>query len=504
MFLISLILLSSCSSDKHNNNYQENYVYTTTTSMKGDFNTEEYNIIEENPIQDVLSSPLSTFSIDVDTASYANVRRFLNEGSIPPKGAIRTEEMINYFTYDYPSPEDKPLAMYTEVAPCPWNDKRNLAMITIQGEKIDTTNFPQSNLVFLIDVSGSMSDSNKLPLVKSSLRLLVNHLREDDLISIVVYAGSSRVVLEPTRGNEKDTINQAIDSLQAGGSTAGGSGIQLAYEQANKYFAEGGNNRVILTTDGDFNVGVSSDSELEELIEEKRDDGIFLSVLGFGTGNYKDSRMELLADKGNGNYAYIDSFMEAKKVLVEQMSSTLLTIAKDVKIQIEFNPAVIKGYRLIGYENRILDDSDFQDDKKDAGDIGAGFTVTAFYELIMTDSNEEIDSIDDLKYQERQFTNFDDVMTIKLRYKEPTEDISQLMEEVIKVTDIVDNPSQNFLFASSVAEFSLLLRDSEYKGNANFDQIIQRATLSKGEDEKGYRSEFIRLVGLAKSLINRE
>ncbi len=493
--IICFILLTSCSrkSDSYINGYYSP-IYNEI------FNTEEYESIEENPIQDTLTSPLSTFSIDVDTASYSNVRRILNEGRIPTKGAIRTEEMVNYFTYDYPSPEEGPLEVYTEVANCPWNPLRDLAMITIQGEKLDPSVFPPSNLVFLIDVSGSMSASNKLPLVKSSLKLLVNHLRDDDYISIVVYSGSAGVVLEPTRGDQKEEIELAIDNLSAGGTTAGGAGIQLAYQQAKEYFIEGGNNRVILATDGDFNIGIRSDSELVELIKEKRDEGIFLSVLGFGTGNYKDSKMEKLADNGNGNYAYIDTFNEANKVLVEQMASTLLTIAKDVKIQIEFNPATVKGYRLIGYENRVLENEDFNDDEKDAGELGAGFTVTAFYELIPADSTEEIPEIDDLKYQEREFTNFLDLMTVKLRYKEPDSDTSQLLEKVIKVTDITDNPTENFLFASAVAEFSLLLRDSPYKGNADYDQIISRATIAKGEDREGYRSEFIQLVELAKNL----
>lgn len=462
---------------------------------------EEYNTNVENSIKDVLTSPLSTFSIDVDTASYSNMRRYISGGSLPPKDSIRTEELINYFSYDYAQPENEvPLNAITEVSLCPWNDSRNLAMIAIQGVKPDPENLPPNNLVFLIDVSGSMGVPNKLPLVKAALKLLVNNLREEDRISIVVYASNTGVVLEPTTGDNKDIINQAIDELEAGGSTAGEAGIQLAYNLAQEHFMEEGNNRVILTTDGDFNVGISSEGELESLIEEKREQDIFLSVLGFGIGNYKDNKMEILADKGNGNYAYIDTLLEAKKVLIDQMGSTLYTIAKDVKIQVEFNPANVKGYRLIGYENRVLNNEDFNDDTKDAGEIGAGFTVTAFYELIPTDSDEEIPGVDDLKYQEREFTNLDELMTVKLRYKEPTGDESQLIETIIKVEDITETPSENYLFASSVAEFGLLLQNSVYKGNANFEQVILRATNAKGEDETGYRAEFIRLVGLAKDL----
>jgi len=495
LLVMGLFILTSCSINQKESDY-----HSTIPIYYDDENSEEYKEIEENPFEDVLRTPTSTFSIDVDTASYSNVRRILNQGNLPGKGAIRTEEMVNYFTYDYPSPDIGPLAIYTEVAPCPWNSQRNLAMITIQGVKIDTSDFPPSNLVFLIDVSGSMSAVNKLPLVKSSLKLLVNQLREVDLISIVVYASTTGVILEPTRGDQKEEIITAIDGLQAGGATAGGAGIQLAYSTAKEYFIEGGNNRVILASDGDFNVGASSEEALEQLIEANRNDGIFFTVLGFGMGNYKDSKMETLADKGNGNYAYIDTLMEAKKVLIEQMGATLLTIAKDVKIQITFNPAIVKGYRLVGYENRILNNEDFEDDETDAGDIGAGFTVTAFYELVPTSSDEVVEGIDNSAYLEEEFTDFDTLMTLGLRYKKPIDDVSELIEKEILVTDITSDPSQNFLFASSVAEFSLLLRDSLYKGDANFEQIISRAALSKGEDEEGYRAEFIRLVELAKEL----
>lgn len=498
IFLLTIFLLSSCKKE-----YKTDEFYNSNPNQFLDegFSNEEYRNVEENPIKDVITSPLSTFSIDVDTASYSNMRRYLKDGLLPPKGAIRTEELVNYFTYEYPDPvEGYPLSIITEVAPCPWNDKRNLAMVVIQGIKISTEEMPETNLVFLLDVSGSMNYENKLPLVKQAMKLLVNNLRKEDKISIVVYAGAAGVVLEPTSGENKDEIIQAIDRLEAGGSTAGGAGIQLAYSLAKENFIEGGNNRVILATDGDFNVGVSSESELVSLIEEKRNDDIYLSVLGFGTGNYKDAKMETLADKGNGNYAYIDTLMEAKKVLIEQMGSTLLTIAKDVKIQIEFNPTNIKGYRLIGYENRLLNNEDFNDDNKDAGEIGAGFTVTAFYEIIPTSSDEVIPGVDDLKYQQRESTNVEDLFTFKLRYKEPTQDESKLIEKVVKVIDITNNPSDNFTFASSVVEFSLLLRNSQYQGNASFEHVLNNANLAKGVDIAGYRTEFISLVQTAKEL----
>ncbi|MDF2698593.1 MAG: hypothetical protein K0Q49_149 [Haloplasmataceae bacterium] len=485
------IILSACKANQVGNEDFYNYYYSE--------NTEEYAELDDNPIREVLTSPLSTFSIDVDTASYSNMRRRINDGYLPQKGAVRTEELINYFNYDYPEPvTDDPFNVITEVAVAPWNEKRLLAKIALQAKNIEFENLPANNLVLLLDVSGSMNES--LELVKASLRLLVNNLREEDTISIVVYSGAAGVVLEPTTGSNKEKIIRTLDSLQAGGSTAGEKGINLAYKLAEDNFKENGNNRIILATDGDFNVGVSSNSDLENLIEEKRNDNIFLSVLGFGTGNIKDNKMETLADKGNGNYSYIDSLMEAKKVLVEEMGSTLLTIAKDVKIQVEFNPATVKGYRLIGYENRILNNEDFNDDTKDAGEFGVGHTVTAFYELIPTDSDEVIDNIDDLKYQEQTFTDFDDFMTIKLRYKEPVSEQSKLLEHIVKVNDKTTEPSINFLFASSVAEFALLLRNSPYKGNANYDHVIMQAKASLGDDEYGYRNEFVRLVELAKEI----
>lgn len=469
--------------------------------IEGEFNTEEYERVEENAYKLSLQNPLSTFSIDVDTASYSNIRRFLMDGEMPPKDAVRIEEMINYFTYDYPKPEgDKPLEIVNEIVRCPWNKKHNLAMIALKGKDIDSEKRPPSNLVFLIDVSGSMNQPNKLPLLKSSFKMLANQLNEEDRISIVVYAGAAGVVLDSAEGSNKDTIIDAIENLYAGGSTAGGEGIKLAYKIAKENFIEGGNNRIILATDGDFNVGPSSNGELSRLIENNRDEGVFLSVLGFGTGNLKDSKAELLADKGNGNYSYIDNILEAKKVLVDEIGSTLYTIAKDVKFQIEFNPNKVKAYRLVGYENRLLNDEDFDDDKKDAGEIGSGHTVTAFYELIPSDSDEEVPGVDKLKYQDTQVKNSSDLMYIKLRYKEPDEEVSKLIEFPVTEKQISKEASEDFNFASAVAEFGMLLRDSEFKGDSSYDYVIEQAQKSKGDDIDGYRAEFIKMVKLAKAL----
>ena len=463
------------------------------------FNTEAYSRIVENGFKSALQNPLSTFSIDVDRASYANVRRFLNDGMLPPPDAVRIEEMVNYFQYDYPQPEgEDPFSVSVEVAPCPWNNAHQLALIGLQGLKMETQNLPPNNLVFLLDVSGSMESADKLPLLKSAMRLLVDNLRPEDRVSIVVYAGAAGLVLEPT--SEKAKILEAINRLNAGGSTAGGAGIELAYKIAAKHFMKEGNNRVILATDGDFNVGVSSDGALTRLIEEKRKTGIFLSVLGFGTGNYKDSKMEQLADKGNGNYAYIDDILEAKKVLVTEMGGTLVTIAKDVKIQIEFNPAFIKSYRLIGYENRMLANEDFEDDKKDAGELGAGHTVTALYELIPRALNEGISDEGGLKYQTTHLIPNSELMTVKLRYKRPDGDTSKLIEKSVKASEISPKTSQNLRFASAVTEFALLLRHSEYKGDANYNSVLEHARNAKGTDAEGYRAEFIRLVEKAQLL----
>ncbi|MCK5215208.1 MAG: von Willebrand factor type A domain-containing protein [Candidatus Omnitrophica bacterium] len=469
---------------------------------EGDFNTEAYDRIYENGFKVVLDNPLSTFSIDVDTASYSNVRRFLNQGQLPPEDAVRIEEMVNYFVYDYPQPRGRdPFSINTEIAACPWNQNHQLALIGLQGKQLAANEIAPSNLVFLIDVSGSMNDRNKLPLLKSAFRMFVNQLHANERVSIVTYAGSAGLVLDSTRGANKGAIFSAIDRLHAGGSTAGGQGIQLAYDVAQRNFIPNGNNRVILATDGDFNVGMSSDADMVRLIEEKRNAGIFLSVLGFGTGNYKDAKMEKIADKGNGNYYYIDSENEARKVLVHELGSLLFTIAKDVKLQIEFNPSQVKAYRLIGYENRVMAKEDFNNDTKDAGELGAGHTVTALYEIVPAGSPEQYGDIDALKYQKQVVRRSNDFMTVKLRYKQPKGHRSQLISETIDRRDIrTRNVSENFNFATSVAEFGLLLRDSQFKGNANYDNVLNRARYSRGRDSWGYRTEFINLVEKAKSL----
>ncbi len=464
---------------------------------------EKYAKIEENPFLETSRAPLSTFSIDVDTASYANVRRYLNDGQLPPKDAVRIEELINYFEYDYPQPiGDVPFSVNTEVATCAWNAKHKIVSIGLQGKKVSLDNVPPTNLVFLLDVSGSMNDPRKLPLLKDALRILVNQLTAKDRVAIVVYAGGSGLVL-PSTGNRGEILN-ALNNLEAGGSTDGGQGIRLAYKVALDNFIQGGNNRVILATDGDFNVGLTNDDELIKLIEDKRRSGIFLSVLGFGTGNTNDSMMEKLADKGNGNYAYIDSQEEARKALGEQVAGTLYTIAKDVKIQIEFNPAKVAGYRLIGYENRLLADKDFNDDKKDAGEIGAGHSVTALYEIIPVGQKVENEGVDELRYAKTEPTETrfnDELLTVKLRYKEPDENESKLLTQGLSDTGkSIENASDNLRFASSVAEFGLLLRNSRYKGNSSYKNIINLAENSLGNDLKSYRSDFINLVAKAKHL----
>ncbi|MHC5852692.1 vWA domain-containing protein [Nostoc sp.] len=476
------------------------------------FNTENYNRIEDNPFHRVENDPLSTFSIDVDTASYSNVRRFITQGELPPKDAVRIEELINYFTYNYPQPKgNRPFSVTTEVTAAPWNPQHKLVQVGLQGKRLESETLPPSNLVFLIDVSGSMDDPNKLPLVQQSLKLLVNKLRPEDRVSLVVYAGNAGLVLPATPGSQKSKILAAIDRLEAGGSTAGGQGIELAYKIAKQSFLKSGNNRVILATDGDFNVGVSSDGDLTRLIEQKRDQGIFLTVLGFGTSNYKDGKMEQLADKGNGNYAYIDTLLEAKKVLVNDLRGTLFTIAKDVKIQVEFNPAKVQAYRLIGYENRLLQNQDFNDDKKDAGDIGAGHSVTALYEIIPTGTKSDVKlpEVDPLRYQRSGETALNtagnELMQVKLRYKLPQDSTSQLITQTIQDDDLRADriPSTNLRFAAAVATFGMVLRDSEYKGNANYDLVMKLATQAKGEDQEGYRGEFIRLVEQSRGLITR-
>ena len=472
-----------------------------------DYNREGYNRIYDNEFKDSKHDPLSTFSIDVDRASYSNVRRFLNQRSLPQADAVRIEEMINYFSYKYPQPKaGDPFSITTEYTDCPWNKKHSLIHIGLQGKDVKPDNLPANNLTFLIDVSGSMSSEDKLPLLKSGLRLLVEQMRPEDKISLVVYAGAAGVVLPPTSGDHKDRILDAMDKLQSGGSTAGGEGIMLAYKTARENYDTKGNNRIILATDGDFNVGISSDGELTRLIEKEREDGVFLSVLGFGTGNYQDGKMEQLADKGNGNYAYIDNILEAKKVLVKEMGGTLLTIAKDVKLQIEFNPAKVKAYRLVGYENRLLNKEDFNDDKKDAGELGSGHTVTAIYEIIPAGSEELVASTDALKYQETKpnsAATSSEVMTIKFRYKEPKEKTSKLITHIVSDQKTgFDATSENCRFSVAVAEFGMLLRDSKFKGDSDFKSVMALAKSAKGSDEEGYRAEFIKLVEIAELLKN--
>jgi Ca-activated chloride channel family protein len=463
-------------------------------------NTEEYSRIYENIFLPALSNPLSTFSIDVDTASYANVRRFINGNQLPTKDAVRIEEMINYFTYAYPGPGRKhPFALYTEISSCPWDARHKLIHIGLQGKKLETDELPPSNLVLLLDVSGSMSPPNKLPLLRQAFKLLVGELGSQDRVAIVVYAGAAGLVLPSTAAGRKDKIVGAIACLNAGGSTAGGAGIRLAYKVAEENHIPGGNNRVILATDGDFNVGVSSTSELVRMIEEKREKGVFLTVLGFGMGNTKDGRMEQLADKGNGNYHTIDNLMEAKKVFVDDMRGTLFTIAKDVKIQVEFNPARVKAYRLIGYENRILKKEDFADDRKDAGELGAGHTVTALYEVIPYGSEEEVTSHEDLKYQQVRIDpgafQSGEILTINLRYKEPDADKSKLIRHPLPDRPVsLGRASPDFKFSAAVASFGMLLRESEHRGDASFESVLELARAGKSRDFHGYRAEFIQLV----------
>ncbi|RYE24796.1 MAG: DUF3520 domain-containing protein [Sphingobacteriales bacterium] len=453
---------------------------------------ESYKKEEENGFKSVSADPLSTLSVDVDRASYSNIRRFINDGQRPPADAVRVEEMINYFDYDYPQPKgEDPIAIVTELIDCPWKKGHKLLQVGMKAKEISTDKLPASNIVFLIDVSGSMMSENKLPLVKSSLTLLVNKLREEDRVSIVVYAGSAGLVLPPTSGADKETIINALDRLQAGGSTAGGEGIQLAYKTAAENFMRDGNNRVIMATDGDFNVGISNENELENLIVKQRDKGIYLTCLGYGMGNYKDSKMEMLADKGNGNYAYIDNMQEANKTLVKEFGGTIFTIAKDVKAQIEFNPKYVKSYRLVGYENRVLNNEDFKDDKKDAGDMGSGHSVTILYEIVPAGGDDS----DALKYQHGSSNNSNELATIKFRYKRPNANTSKEMVYVISPdTKRVDLASNNIRFASSVAMFGMLLKDSEFKGVSNYNMALTLARSAKGRDKEGYRSEYIKLV----------
>jgi Ca-activated chloride channel family protein len=478
-------------------------------NMPGLERTESYSRVLENKFRTVLETPLSTFSIDVDAASYSNLRRFINNGSLPPADAVRIEEMVNYFDYEYEQPKgNDPINISTEISNAPWNTSHKLVKIGLQAKKVSTANLPVSNLVFLIDVSGSMNQANKLPLLVSSFKMLTDQLRKEDKVAIVVYAGNAGVVLPSTHGDEKTIIKEALNKLSAGGSTAGGEGIELAYKIAAQNFAKGGNNRIILATDGDFNVGASSDNAMEQLIEEKRKSGIFLTVLGYGMGNLKDSKMEKLADKGNGNYAYIDNISEARKVLVTEFGGTLYTIAKDVKLQVEFNPSRTQAYRLIGYENRMLKAKDFNDDKKDAGEMGSGHTVTALYEVIPVGVKSKfVGSVDDLKYQATTakpvtlLGNGKELMTVKLRYKQPDGDLSRLIEQPVIDNSIGFNQTSNsFRFSAAVAEFGLLLKKSDFVQKSSFDHVISTAEGAKGKDGEGYRSEFVRLAKSAKLL----
>jgi Ca-activated chloride channel family protein len=468
---------------------------------KDKFNTESYDKIVENPFVSSLKSPLSTFSVDVDRASYSNVRRYLNDNTLPPPDAIRIEEMVNYFDYSYPIPTGNvPFSINLELAACPWNAEHQIIEIGLKGKEIDVKNVPSNNLVFLLDVSGSMDDPNKLPLLKQSFKILIDKLRPTDKVAIVVYAGAAGCPLQSTSCDDKTKILAALENLQAGGSTAGGEGIELAYKIAKENFIKGGNNRVILATDGDFNIGESSDAAMERLIEKKREDGIYLTILGFGMGNYKDSKMEKLSNAGNGNYAYIDNIIEAQKTLGKEFFGTIYTIAKDVKIQIEFNPSKVKAYRLIGYEDRMLKSEDFNDDKKDAGDIGSGHTVTALYEIIPSGSKEEVPGIDELEYQKTNVVGSDDIMTLKLRYKEPDGTTSQLIKQKVTESDFKKSISDNLKWATAVTEFGLLLRDSKFKGNSNFKHVIETAQSAIGSDPDGYRAEFVKLVKTAELL----
>ncbi|MHC4401178.1 MAG: vWA domain-containing protein [Planctomycetota bacterium] len=472
---------------------------------------DQYDRLVENPFRTVKDHRLSTFSIDVDTASYANVRRFLlQDGQLPPPDAVRIEELINYFDYDYEGPEgDVPFAAHVEVAGCPWKPEHRLVRVGLKGKEIPSEQRPECNLVFLLDVSGSMDSPDKLPLLKRGMKLLAGQLRENDRVAIVVYASAEGLALPSTPGSDRRRIVAALDSLQAGGTTAGGAGIELAYRVARQNFIAGGVNRVLLCTDGDFNVGTTSTAALERMVEERATSGVFLSVLGFGRGNLNDAMMENISNKGNGNYAYVDGITEARKVLVEQMGGTLVTIAKDVKIQIEFNPAQAAAYRLIGYENRILAAEDFNDDKKDAGEIGAGHTVTALYEVVPTGVEADVPSVDPLKYQSATRPSDDEsvrqeLLTLKLRYKAPDAGKSKRLEfSVVDAGNSFGQASPDLQFVAAVASFGMLLRNSEHKGTATYDAVLEIATAAKGPDAHGYRAELLEMVRRAKTLAER-
>lgn len=470
-------------------------------------NTESYKGISENGFLNPLKQPLSTFAIDVDAASYSNVRRFINNGQLPPRDAVRVEEMVNYFRYDLAGPRgDDPVAIHTELSVAPWNPVHQLLRIGLKAKSVPTEKLPPSNLVFLIDISGSMMGSNRLPLAQSSMKMLVDQLRDNDQVAIVTYAGTAGIKLPGTPGSQKTKIKDAIDGLQAGGSTAGGAGLKLAYQLAREHFIKGGNNRIILASDGDFNVGASSDADMEQLVTQQRESGISLSVLGFGMGNLKDSKMETLANKGHGNYAYIDNITEARKAMVTEFGATLFTVAKDVKMQVEFNPARVQAYRLVGYENRLLEAEDFNNDRKLGGDMGVGHTVTALYEIVPVGAKSDFaGSVDPLKYQrvkERPAASAgDELATVKFRYKQPDGDKSRMQQVVVTGKPVsLPQASGDLRFASAVAELGMLLRNSDYKQQSGYENLISRAKAAKGEDEEGYRAEFIRLAESAKLL----
>lgn len=468
-------------------------------------NAETYKEIKENSFVAVAQQPVTTFSADVDRAAYANVRRIIGYGQIPPKDAVRIEEMVNYFDYDYPAPEEgsaSPLRVSPELAPAPWNPNHLLLRIGLQAKKIDLAKAPPSNIVFLIDVSGSMDEDNKLPLLKSSFKMLLGQLRPDDKIAIVTYANGTKVALPSTSVKDKEKIIKVLDNLYASGGTSGGKGIQLAYEQAQKSFIKNANNRIILATDGDFNIGINNTTDLEKFIEKQRESGIYMSVLGFGIGNYRDDMAETIADKGNGNYAYIDNITEAKKVLVNELSGTLFAVAKDVKLQLEFNPKYVKEYKLIGYENRMLANEDFTNDKKDAGEIGAGHTVTALYELVPSDGKVA----QSLRYQSQELNEKgkgNELGFLKIRYKDPkVKDAKsvEITEPLVFNKKALKETSTDYRFAASVAEFGILLRDNSNKAKATYDQVIELAEGAIGKDPEGYRKEFVRLVKSVKML----
>ena len=474
-------------------------------------NTETYGRFDENGFISPTKEALSTFAVDVDAASYSNVRRMINAGNLPPKDAVRVEEMINYFQYDLQGPNNgDPVKIYTELTTSPWNKEHQLMRIALKGKDIPKENLKASNFVFLIDVSGSMMGDNRLPLVQSSLKMLVDQLRPEDKVAIVTYAGSAGVKLESTRGDQKMKIKTAIDELTAGGSTAGGEGIKKAYQIARANYIKDGNNRIILASDGDFNVGESSDEAMEDLIAKERESGVNLTVLGYGMGNLKDSKMETLADKGRGNYAYIDNISEARKAMVTEFGATLFTVAKDVKIQVEFNPAYVQAYRLVGYENRLLEAEDFNNDAKIGGDMGVGHTVTAIYEIIPVGVKSSIiGTVDPLKYQNNDKPNLGskngELATVKFRYKDPKSDKSELQQTVVKdAPKAFDTVSEDFRFATAVAEFGMLLRNSDYKQNSSFASLIARAKAAKGKDDEGYRAEFIRMAENSKSIVDTE